>query len=156
MSDSKTPAQRRFTIIEVVVFLVVAGLFAGITVPVLLDDSENPLLSEDTTLLREAVRQYQVQTGIYPTLGAASAPGQESSEPWQPGAIPLPSSQPAFAGIDFNAGANDRQNGQRVRFYPDVLSEKPRHSDETAADGTRRWRIDSEGSLSIEMDGRSY
>ena len=156
MSSTDTPARRRFTIVELLIVVAIAAVLAGIAVPIILDTSEGSTLARDTELVREAIRKYRLETGVYPTFGATLEPDQTGTNIWAPGAIPSLDSLPPFAGIDFRAQASRSGDGTRVQFSPDFLKEKPRHSDTIATDGTRRWRIDSRGGISVEMDGRSY
>ena len=156
MSTTEPPLKRRFTIVEVAVVTAIVALLAGIAVPVFLNRGEDPTLTGDTSRVQEAVGRYRDDTGVYPTFSPSPGPGQTPSNPWTAGGIPGPDSVPAFAGIDFDATANKPGQDEPVRFSPDYLEKKPRHAGEASADGTRRWRIDSGGNVSINLDGRSY
>ena len=156
MSSTDTPVRRRFTIVELLIVVAIAAVLAGIAVPIILDTRDGSALARDTELVREAILKYRLETGVYPTFGATPEPGQAATNIWAAGAIPGVDSVPPFAGLDFRAQASRPGDGRRVQFSPDFLKEKPRHSDATAADGTRRWRIESRRQISVEMDDRSY
>ncbi len=147
--------RRRVTVIELVVVVAVAALLAGIIIPVVLDDDTDSERADALAEVQGAVRSYNNQFDTYPTFGATPSPDQIPSGVWQPGEIPGEDSVPAFAGINFDATAA-REGQTPVRFYPDVIVERPRHARTIADDGTQRWRIDRSGAVSIELDDRSY
>ncbi len=156
MTIAEPPVRRRVTLVELLIVIVIAAVLAAIAVPVFLDDSEDPALLADLRLVQDAVRRYHTETGAHPTYAPPQDPSQPQANPWLAGDLPSADWDPAHAGIDFAAEAVRNRDGVRVRFLPDYLAERPRHAGETASDGTRRWRVDRLGNVSIELDGRSY
>ncbi len=153
ISDSRT--KRRFTIVELLLALTVAGIVAAIVSAIVLG-SEDPAQTLHLTQVQEGVRRFQAETGSYPTYGATPAPGQTPVAIWVAGHLPSAESVPAYAGIDFGAKAAKTGQPSPVALAPDYVKEQPRHAGEAAQDGTKRWRIDKDGTVSIELDGRSY
>ena len=153
---AKSNQRRRFTIVELVVVLAILVTLVVIVVPVALDDSDDSTRVEDVSRVQSALRGYQASTGLFPTLGSDAGTGQAAIDPWLPGELPRATSQPPFAGVDFDAMAARLDGSGEVVFSPDSIPDPPRHAKEVANDGIRRWRIDTSGSVSVEMDGRSY
>lgn len=156
MSNEEFHGRRRFTLVEVVVVGAIAALLAGIAIPIVLDDDENTEQARAVAQVQEAVRRYHADTNVYPTFGATPAPQQTPSAIWVAGGLPSLQATPAFAGIDFNAKAARPGRQVPVAFVPDYLKQKPRYAGDAAADGTQRWRIDKDGNVRVELDGRSY
>jgi len=150
------PARRRFTIVELLVVSALVGLLALITIPVLRGSGIDEAEAEATRRVQDAVRRYQFDTGAYPTAAPPPLSEGQAVEPWQPGSLPTARSLPRFAAIAFDAAAVKRSGGQTVRLYPDYLAERPKYAEDFAADGLPRWRIDHEGDVTVELDGRSY
>lgn len=156
LMTTQAETRRRFTIIEVAVIAAIAALLLAIVVPVALNKATNQAQVDDVSAVQAAVRDYAAQFNSYPTFGPALGDGQSATAPWTAGQLPAEGSVPKHAGIDFSASALRAGQQNRVRFSPDVLSALPRHAGEVAADGTQRWRIDHNGTISVEMDGRSF
>ncbi len=156
MTTLNPPAKRRITIVEVLVVATLLAVLLAIAVPVLLNKGDDPAMARDLRDAQRAVRLYFADTGAYPTLEPPSNPDKPPVNVWIVGALPNAASEPRYAGIDFNAQAVKKGTEERVRFSPDYLKDRPRHAGEFGADGTRRWRIDSQGVVSVEMDERSY
>ena len=154
MNQEHFPYRRRFTLVEGAVVIGLVILLVVVVLPVVFDESENTDQVRDLAAVQEAVRRYRAETGAYPSFAAAARPGQTLVDPWVAGELPNPGAVPAQAGLDFDAVA--LRGGVAVRFFPDYLRERPRHADERALDGGARWRIDAEGSVLIQLDGRSY
>ena len=155
MADTQTgtPPRRRFTYVELIVVGVIVAILVAIVVPVALD-SDDSQRARDLAEIQEAIRRYQADTGAFPTFGPSPLPEETPSNPWVEGRLPQDDSTPPFAGIDFRATAA-REAGT-VQFSPDYIDEPPRHANEVAQDGTRRWRIDASGTVTVVMDERSY
>jgi hypothetical protein len=148
-------ARRRITVVELLVVAAIAGLFAAIAIPILLGDEESPQAA-GVAAVQDAVRRYQADTGSYPTFGATPVPNQPPVNIWLAGRLPSADSSPAYAGIDFDAKAARAGQQATVTFTPDYVKTKPRHAGEAAADGTQRWRLDRDGAVTVQLDGRSY
>ncbi len=120
------------------------------------DTTIDPQMAEDLRDVQDAVRRFHFDTGAYPTFGPAPSNDEPSVKPWNPGVLPAQDSKPAFAGINYDADAVRKDNQRTVKLYRDYMQELPRYPRDFAQDNTRRWRVDAEGNVSIEMDGRSY
>ncbi|MBM4406032.1 MAG: hypothetical protein FJ039_07615 [Chloroflexi bacterium] len=148
------PVKRRFTAVEIGVISAIVVLLLIVVIPVVLDDSRDPVKEKEVTLVQDAIRRYKQETGVYPTFATVAAPGKEAASPWVDGGAPAQNSSPAHAGINFEAKAT--RGDQTVSFVPDYISLRPRYAGDVANDGTRRWRIAADGGVTIELDGRSY
>ncbi len=156
MSTSAPPKRRRFTVVEVLVVAALAALLLAIVVPVAFAKDTNPAQVAAIESVQEGVRKYYARFKSYPTFGPISGPAQSAASPWTAGQAPAADSVPKYAGIDFSASAVVEGQAERVRFSAEMLESLPRHAGEVAADGTQRWRIDHNGTVSVEMDGRSF
>ncbi len=84
----------------------------------------------DLRAMQNAVSDYMIQSNKTPTAD---------------GKIPLSGE---YALIDFDASFT--QGLKTFYFYPDFLEKRPRHHDEGL------WRIDSRGSVSVDIDPEEY
>jgi hypothetical protein len=84
-----------------------------------------------------AVGAYATASSI--ATGAAMWPTADDSLP----------PQGKYAPIDFNASFVDN-GGKTMSFYPDFISNLPRHWDEGV------WRLDSAAGVSVDMDPNKY
>ena len=153
-SPKPAPVKRRFTAVEIGVISAIALLLIIVVVPVILDDSGDPVKEREITLVQDAVRRYRQETGVYPTLATVAAPGKEAVSAWVAGRLPSENSSPAHAGINFEAKAT--RGDQTISFVPDYLAVRPRYAGDVANDGTTRWRIAKDAGVTIELDSRSY
>jgi len=87
-------------------------------------------LKSDLHSVKTAVDTYMIDSLSPPTAGGSLPPPGES------------------APIDFDASFT--QGGKPLAFYPDYIEKLPKHHDEGV------WRIDSRGSVSVDMDPEEY
>lgn len=156
MTHSKRIAGARFTLVEVLIVGALAALLIAIIIPVARNKGEDKAQLAAITVVQDALRRYQADTGSYPTLGPVAAAGQTPLNLWNAGDLPSSASVPRHAGIDFSARAFKTGTETTVRFYPDYVKVRPIHDAEVAADGTPRWRLDHTGAVVLQLDGRSY
>ena len=149
------PVRRRFTVVELLVVVSLLALLAIIAVPVLRDNEIGQAQEQAERQVQDAVRRYTFDTHAYPTLAPPEAL-EPVTDPWQPGSLPSVNSVPPYAGLNFDAPAIKLALGQTVRLVPDYMAKRPKYATEAASDGTQRWRIDAEGNVRVQMDGRSY
>ena len=87
-------------------------------------------MEADIKIVQDGVGFYLGMSGEYPTEDGK-----------------LPSSD-EYALIDFEASFT--QGSTMKSFYPDIISELPKHHDEKV------WRIDSKGKVSVNMRSSNY
>jgi len=109
-----------FVILAAVVILVTRGFFSK---------ARESAMDQDLSEMRNVVQTYAVQSGEWPTAG---------------GSLPLQGN----VSIDFNASFE--KDGKTFSFYPDFITNLPRHSDEGV------WHIDSAGVVSVDMARDKY
>ena len=153
MMSVTPPVKRRFTVIELAVSSAMIALLAIIAIPVLKDNSLGQARDAAERSVQYAVRRYYFDTHAYPTLGS---PPSVVDDPWQVGSLPTSKSAGHYAGISFDAGAIKLDTGRPVKLSPDYLATRPKYAGDVAADGTARWRIDSQANVRIDLDGRSF
>ena len=156
MDQTLPVSRRKFTLVEAAVILAVLGVLLALFLPTMRSKGSDKVRLADLTGVQNAVGKYAAEFGHYPTLPPPQGLDQPVVAPWGAGDLPSGSSQPAFAAIDFSASAAKAGQTELVRFVPGYLSQTPLHANEVAADGSFRWRIDSRGAVSVQMDGRSY
>jgi len=147
------PVKRRFTVTELAVVSALIALLTLIAIPVLNDNSLGQVQEDSERSVQDAVRRYYFDTHAYPTLGS---PAVVVDNPWQAGSLPGSNAAGHYAGISFEASAIKLETGEAVRLSPNYLGTRPRYAGVFAADGTPRWRIDSQANVRIELDGRSF
>jgi len=108
-------------ILVAVVILMVTGFFG---------EARKAGLDADLDAVKKAVDRYKIDSFSWPT-----ANGQ------------LPA-QGEYALIDFDASFT--QDGVTQSFYPDFITNLPKHHDEEV------WRIDSAGRVSVDMEPEEY
>lgn len=154
MTGTQLPARRRVTIVEVVVAGAAVLLFALIVIPLFQKNGSGEAKALAERDVQGAVLRYYTDTHVYPTFGLP--PNSEIPDPWQAGSLPSVGSSIQFAGLNFDAVSIRLGSGQNVRLYPDYLQKKPKYMTDVSADGIRRWRIDAQGKVTLELNGRSY
>jgi hypothetical protein len=107
------------------------GIFAGAITPTA---TPNPIslsaVHDDSRIVKTAVDSYALQSGKWPTADGSLPPNGQ------------------YSLIDFNASFN--KNGKTMSFYPDFISQLPRHWDQGV------WRIESDARVYVEMAPWDY
>jgi len=123
-----------FSLLELAIAMLIIGILVAVVILLatgFFSEAREAGWKADLRAMQNAVSDYMIQSnGGWPTVD---------------GKIPL-SGEDAL--IDFDASFT--QGGKRFYFYPDFLERLPRHHDEGL------WRIDSRGSVWVDIDPEEY
>ena len=140
-----------FTLVELMVVMAIIAVLAAIVVPTVsgvTGKGSETAKGQDITQVQSQLDQFNSDsdTGEWPTKADIAA-----IPAWTAGNLPTSGK---YAGIEWTTSTN--VSGTPKAFYPDYIKKQPRHASEVATDLTTRWRIDSKGIVSMEMDGGRY
>ena len=128
----KRNRQGGFTFMELMVVLLIFVILAAVVILVtrgFFSKARESAMDQDLSEMRSVVQTYAVQSGEWPTANRS---------------LPLQGN----VSIDFNASFE--KDGKTFSFYPDFITNLPRHSDEGV------WHIDSAGVVSVDMPRDQY
>jgi len=122
-----------FSLLELVIAMLIIGILVAVVILLatgFFSKAREAGLQADLRAMHNAVSDYMIQSNKTPTAD---------------GKIPLSGE---YALIDFDASFT--QGLKTFTFSPDFLERLPRHHDEGL------WRIDSVGSVSVDIDPEEY
>ena len=128
----KRNGQGGFTFMELMIALIMIIILVAVVILVtqgFFSKAKESALDMDLHGVKTGVDTFAIQSGKWPTAS---------------GSLPLSGN----VSIDFNASFD--KDGKTLSFYPHIIAQLPRHSDEEV------WRIDSAGLVSVDMDQDDY
>ena len=130
---TKKGRQGGFSLLELSIAMLIIALLVAVVILIVtgfFSEARESGLKADLRSVKTAVDAYMIDS-----LSAPTADGK----------LPLPGE---YALIDFDASFT--QGGKTLTFHPDYIEKRPRHHDEGV------WRIDSQGSVSVNIAPEEY
>ena len=122
-----------FSLLELSIAMLIIAILVAVVILMVtgfFGEARETRLQADMNSVKSALNTYMIDSGSPPTAN---------------GSLPPPGE---YAPIDFDASFT--QAGKTFTFYPDYIETLPKHHDEGL------WRIDSRGSVSVDMDPKEY